>query len=406
MSSDSGQKPAGPKKKRKGRRPKPRITLEERAERALSQLRALGRELGQREGVLPNEPFPVDEVVIPVKVAFTGGSEGEDEQELVERFRSHVREALTAKIAFRPGRVYCFQCGDAGCAHTAPGQSADTFAGYSPTGKPVWITLTNLLINRGDPRVDKLYGDEAEVVAVAQTARELTGELMAGFGRGSLAFKVLGQVAAGLVPPTLWPAKEERFTLTLQIVETRVGKAKKRLRLNIIGLSLDDVFGAAQTSGRLPAERLRRVVRDTRQHLVALGRRVTQAERRGATVDLRTEVEQLISRLANELERIFRPPRRRTQHAYKRHVGGERPTSSALRDARNAPDDRLLHDAERDTIVVLGPRRRAHLFSREGKHVTSLQLRPGEVERKSARKRWRPLSPEQLRDWRGNLEGD
>jgi len=41
---------------------------------------------------------------------------------------------------------------------------------------------------------------------------------------------------------------------------------------------------------------------------------------------------------------------------------------------------------------VLGPRGRAHVFSPDGRHVTSLSLGPAEAERKGGRSRWRPLT--------------
>jgi hypothetical protein len=111
----------------------------------------------------------------------------------------------------------------------------------------------------------------------------------------------------------------------------------------------------------------------------------------------------MLGRLRSEIERIFRAPSHRTQHAQERHVRGERPTSSAIRDARDAPDERVLRDVRRDTMVVLGPKGRAHLFADDGRHVTSLQLRPGELDRKSSRARWRPVTHEEAQRFRQTL---
>ena len=51
-------------------------------------------------------------------------------------------------------------------------------------------------------------------------------------------------------------------------------------------------------------------------------------------------------------------------------------------------------DAHTRAYVVLGPKNRAHLFTSAGKHMTSMQLDPGELDRKVGRRRWRPVSPE------------
>jgi hypothetical protein len=130
----------------------------------------------------------------------------------------------------------------------------------------------------------------------------------------------------------------------------------------------------------------------TEQRMGALGRRANEAERAGEPVDLAAEVEPVLQRLRSEVARLLKPARHRTHHAETRHRGGERPTSSAVRDARRASEHELLEDARRDTVIVLGPKGRAHVFTRDGKHVTSLQLQTGEVERKAGQGRWRAMA--------------
>jgi hypothetical protein len=43
-------------------------------------------------------------------------------------------------------------------------------------------------------------------------------------------------------------------------------------------------------------------------------------------------------------------------------------------------------------MIVLGPRGRAHAFTPEGKHVTSLILDRDALSRRLARRRWRPAT--------------
>jgi len=390
--------------KNKARKP---LTAQQRAQRVLSELRSLGRQLAEEQGLHASEVMPIEELVLPARVAFSGNQK-EGTEALLAAYRERIAESVTARLSFRRGHVYCFQCGSNDCAHARPGTSEETFAGYTATGKPAWISLPNLCIARGDPRVDKLYGGKPEVVTVIQPAHELTEELLPSFGRDSLAFKLIGQVVAGWIPGRVWPASRdsERVALTVQVVETLSSHPRSRLRVNVLGLGPNGLAEAAHESARMPAERLRRAVRETRERVEAIGRRMVEAERRGKPLEVGRESATLLKKLGHELSRIFNSGDKRTRHAQSRHVKGGRPTSSALRDAREAPDERLLRDTRRDTIVVLGPRGRAHLFSPEGKHVTSLQLDPGELDRKSRKGRWVPMAIEDARAWRGELGGE
>ncbi len=113
-----------------------------------------------------------------------------------------------------------------------------------------------------------------------------------------------------------------------------------------------------------------------------------------------TDSERLLKGLARRLERMGRQARRRTSHAEIRR-GDQRPTHKALEDAASAPPERFLWDARRKTVVVLGPRHRAHVFSPEGKHITSLILDGEAMESRIRRNRWVMLDAELLRRFKG-----
>ena len=55
------------------------------------------------------------------------------------------------------------------------------------------------------------------------------------------------------------------------------------------------------------------------------------------------------------------------------------------------------------TIIVPGSRKRAHVFSPEGRHITSLTLNREEVESWKRRKCWRPLDAGGRRRFRVSL---
>jgi len=387
--------------------------LEDRAGKILKDLKELSRDLGEEYGLIRAETFPVESIVLPVTLAMDGRPLNSvthaEASRLVRDLGSRVTEAVKALTAFRQGCVYCFQCDAPDCSHAVPDDPDKTFSGYTATGKPVWRTFLNLCMEWKDPRVEKLYGDAPEVFAVVQQASELKGELLPAFGKGSLAFNVLGQVIAGLVPRSLRiPGREEnRFALTVQFVETRSGAEKPRLRLNILGVGPDEIAEADEHGGPSNrAGRLRHTIRITRQRLNSIGRELARAEQGGRRIDLEGKVNPLLHRLRGDLDRIFRLDRRRTQHAAERHQERERPTGVAVKDAKGASVEKLLLDVRKNTVVALGPKQRAHVFSRAGMHVTSLQLDPGELDRKVGKKRWRPLTDDEVAEFRTVIQGD
>lgn len=376
-------------RRRRGRRR--RLTPEARIRRALRELSRAAAELAEaRHGALPAE------LSLPAPLSPTDGPGWSDR---AARFVEQLGARLTARpeaVAWRDGALYCFQCAAVDCTHAHPPDARHTFAGYVPTGKPTWIEFLELCLQRRPPGFDRLFAERPGVVAFAESAADLTEGLLPGFGgeEGRGGYTVLGQVAVGLLPARLDPQSGERTVLTVQIVETRFSGATARLRLNLIGLDQDAIVrAAADGAPRNPAEQLRRTLHRTRQKLEAVTRRIGNDEARGQQVDPAAAVAPLIGRLRGDLSRIFNPDLRRTRHAESRHRGAGRPTSTAWDDARTAGDDRLLADPHRGTIVALGPKGRAHVFTREGRHVTSLRLDEGELARKVARKRWVPLPP-------------
>lgn len=339
----------------------------------------------------------IDDLVVMLAGRPMGGdaSEARERAEaLVARLRDRVAEAIRGTTAFHQGHVYCFFTDAPESPYSHPSSATDVFAGYHPNGKPSWLGFANLCIARREPRVDRLYGESPEVIAVTQRADELTGGLLPGFGRGSLAWRLHGQVACGLVPRDLdlKSRTADRIALTLQVIETRQRTAGHRLQLNMIGMTPLEVaeIAAASSPGSV-AESFRRLIRATREKVEQLGRRSAVAARRGEPFDLAAHVDQLLLRLRSDLLRVFRSRDHRTRHAEERHQSGERPTALALTDALAAGDGRMLRDEAKDTVVVLGPKRRVHVFSRIGRHVTSLELEPSDIARRVELGRWRPL---------------
>ena len=382
----------------------------DRAARVLGELRGLARDLAAELGAPSSGRFPVDALDLALSLPLGSGPEplAAAGDALIATLRERLDEALRGTMAFREGHVYCFHTDQPESPYSSPPSAASVFAGYAANGRPEWQSFPNLCLARREPRVDRLYADPPEVLALVQTADELSGELLPGFGRGSRAYAVLGQVVLGLVARDLdlRARGAERVALTLQIVETTQGTRDHRLRLNLLGLPAEAIAtAAAEADERSPAEAFRKVLRTARQRIDALGRQLAIAARRGEAVDREALVGQILNRLRTDVLRVLKVRGHRTQHAEVRHQSGERPTSLALQDAHAAIDGRLLNDTQRLTVVVLGPKQRAHVFTPTGRHVTSLVLEPGEVERKLERGRWRPLDRTGVQTFRRAIAG-
>lgn len=310
---------------------------------------------------------------------------------------------LTARpdaIRWQDGAVYCFQYTTVEHAHCQPPDARHTFAGYAPTGKPTWIDFVELCLQLRPAGLDRLFGTPPGVISLVQTADVLNEELLPGFGRGQVGYSVLGQVIVGLLPADLGRS-DERATLTVQLVETRFRGSSDRLRINLLGIDRMVVIDAASAGApRNPAEQLRRTLASTRRRLDTIARRLDEADARREPLRPGPLIEPLLRRLRSDLNRIFSPDHRRTRHASERHGGAHRPTSAAWDDLAGASDERVLRDTRRGTIVVLGRRQRAHVFSPEGRHVTSLRLEAGELTRKTSRKRWVPLAADEISAFR------
>jgi hypothetical protein len=380
-------------------------TAQDQVERALEALEAAASAiLSAEEADAEEGPETVDvHLTLSLTAERGGGDRSERARTILDDLRAQVVRGLEATGTWRPGTVYAFQSKHGEGPHARPPQAQDTFAGYSAHGQPQWISLLNLCIARGDSRVDRLYAERPEIIAIAQTGDELTDGLLPGFGRADARFAVLGQVVAGLVPRGLDPRRteQERVALTLQVVDVQTDSRGHRLRLNLLGMSGEEIAdAAARAPARGPAEGLRRTIAETRHRIDAIDRQRSRLAGTPGEAHVLAQIPTLLTQLRGDVERVFRQVTRRTQHAQDRHAQGERPTSQAQQDLAAASDDRLLLDRKRHTFIVLGPRNRAHVFSPDGRHVTSIRVTPGELSRKTDRSRWITLDPSRIADFR------
>ncbi len=317
-----------------------------------------------------------------------------------EQIRGAVREMATRAEAFQKGSVYCYRCESSACPHSHPPRPSSVFGGYSSTGLPVWPEFSQVLLEQRHPRVDLLYDtSQTDLVALHMGPEMLKQNQLNVFGRQSKTYDILGQVVFGFLRMRTSEgnrSEAERVACTLQAVESRRLDGSPRLELNVLARlsdgspALDAIHGPYQM-------RISDVISSARHRISSLrpSSKTPARKKRGAALpDTVSLAEDVLQGLARKLEKVGRQRGRRTAHA-EGHRVDSRPTSKAWEDVFGASEESILWDKHEKTYVVLGPRNRVHVFSQEGRHVTSLVLRAEAARSRQRRKRWLPLTRDQ-----------
>ncbi len=320
---------------------------------------------------------------------------------LLSALEHALRESAAVASPYRSGRIYCFRCDSAACAHAAPASSNEVFVGYGQTGLPLWEDFAQALLADGHPGVEQLYEGGRKLVARFEEGSTLKDRQLPAFGQSSKTHDVLCQVSAGWFASN---GRQERLALTLLAVEHRGPHGEVRLDLNIVGrpTAHGDV---ATVLGGILDERHAAAIRGARSALHGLQTRLLADDAR-QDPKVRDEVLGRVPAVLRKLERVLgateRRRERRTNHVEERRKQ-QRPVQSARREALKARPETTLVDQHEGTLVVLGKRGRVHVFSPEGRHVTSLSLEPDAVDRRIRRERWRPATLEEAEALQASL---
>lgn len=296
----------------------------------------------------------------------------------VRVLEADIRLAAQRERAVIAGSAFCLRCGHALCDHAAPAGPREVFAGWLPSGRPEWIDFGQLLVDRADPRVDRLFGGPPTVLALTQRPAELTAKLLPAFHAVPGSPELLGQVSAG------WfriAGIEGTVAITLQLLSTGRRRERKVFLHPVVAPELQARWGeldsppwaAAIETGREEVAQLEHFARTTTGPWAVVVQRI----------------DSVLGGLAANLERPERARRRRTQHAeLRRHEG--RPISTALADLEVCPEERFFRDPSHHTWIVVGPKGRTHVFAEDGRHVTSVRYNAAALTRRVDRGRWKP----------------
>lgn len=306
-----------------------------------------------------------------------------------------LQRALRGGYRPHPGRLYCYHCGSDECPHARPAAPGEVFAGYQNTGRPRWLEFLSYMLELEDTRLDQLFDEEHSLLGRVVGRQRLVAAQFLAYGRASLTCRVIGQVVAGYLA-----VGETACALSVLIVED----AGRNLHTQVIAPErLREALADARDRDASPFLRVHEALRATRQHVQALAvpwrGRLPRAER----VSLREQLFATLRHLANSLERKGRQARRRTAHAELRQQQ-QRPVAKAHEDLAAALPEDFCLDRKTQCIVVLGRKGRLHVFNPEARHVTSLQLEGGQLERRFQRQRYVRLEPAALAEFRQKLQ--
>lgn len=341
------------------------------------------------------------DVRLLLPTALRNGQLARDGESLSEALDAALGALLAHGAVFQAGRVLCLRCGTARCGHAVPGDCRQVFAGWGSTGLPRFVDFGQWLLARRDPRLDLLYREPPQLLAVEVSEEELAGSLLPAFAKAEAGYRVHGQVAAGWFQgpdPAASPGARVPFAVTFQILSTQAPGGRRRFGVNVLGLGPggEPLAHLYDRLGEIPWYD---AVQWTQSVLASI-----EAKKKLPRDLLDKRLAGLVGALARRLDKGVRGKERRTAHGELRHRDRERPTGMALPDLAHATPENLLFDVRRETLVVVGDKGRAHVFSLRGKLITSVRYSPAAIERRRGNGTWRPATPEEVAQVRSGVE--
>lgn len=383
----------------------PRDGLQEALERALKSVDHVARTLlAQLQRLAPETVL--DEFQVPVVASVAGGDLAERAAHLLQRLAREVKESLLAGAAFQRGRIYCLRCENSLCEHSLPPSPGHVFTGYGQTGRPEWRLLDQLLVSRQDPRLSRLYEDRREVLTVAMGREAIYERLLPGFEEVQTRYYILAQLCVGYFRPASPSDRCEPMALTVQVTRSQGQPDDAVVGINLVG-RVPDTCGPQESLDDSILEGLHDALEPIRRELRPFRRQGGGRRPPGTGIALERLARRslvLIREACRDLEHRRRVDSRRTQHARKRSQQGDRPTAKAFEEARQASDTRYFLDPQHRTVVVLGGHGRVHVFSPQGKHVTSVVYEGHEIQRRQQQKRWIPMEGGEVTAFRQRIE--
>lgn len=300
-----------------------------------------------------------------------------------EQLRQAVEQAIEASAALQPGRVLDLRNGEAGAA---PPDGRHIFTGYEANGAPRFTPFHQWLLDIQHPDQEQIYRQPPGLVTVLLDEEDLYGEVLPAFKPKRPAVTVRGQLVGGWFQVPHRNGAPGYIALTFQALE--VHGRKGHFALEILGRGPDGE-PLEEAVARLGEAPWRSAAAWGQKALDSIRFQKVKPQSRGE------RIQGILGGVARRLHQVRRGKDRRTGHAEKRHRAGRRPTRMAVADLEKADHRSVYFDRRHDTLVVLGERGRAHVWSPEGKLVTSIRYTPESIERKRRAEIWRPSTKDE-----------
>lgn len=310
-------------------------------------------------------------------------------EELERKLKKSLERELARRRRIPKACIFDYQSGAFDGPHSTQPEPSMVFTGYGSTGHPQWEELFQHLLARGDERVDDVLAHRKRV-AILDDRKALLGNVMEAFGRSRREYSPWWQVNAGY-----FTLKDQRFTLTYQVIEM----PGPQLRGHLIADErlLDAMRESDGRRGQFQG--LASLLRRTDRKVILLSEALEQDGSKASRKKLQQEVRKTLMHLVHAIERKGRQSARRTEHARERQ-SQNRPVHVFVGDLKKAGTEHFFRDVRKNSLVVLGKERRVHVFSSEGRHITSLRLARKEIDNRIRRERYDGVSESEVEDIR------
>jgi len=340
------------------------------------------------------ESLPEIDLNIHFKV---GGRENWDvnfNPDLKEQLVVQLEDAEAGKGVYEAGRVFCFYCNNSLCDCAKPPDLRSVFHSYDSMGKPVWCDFPQLLVEVKHPEVDKIYEKGSQAISHILYGKQLKQDQLSSYGKSSKTYSLLGQIVFGYIGlkipnPAGGKPSLEKAACTVQVAETRESSGGFSLKLNVImgGLSGQEI--KEHLSNR-SLEWLKRAVgiaeRDLKEIAIEAGI-ARKAQDSAQFNEQMKQVPMVLKSLAASINRGERQQKRRTQHVEQRRGNKNRPIHKAVEDVSKAAASDFYYDSEKKSMVCIS-QERAHIFNKDGQHITTFKLSGGELDKRKKAGRW------------------
>ncbi|MAE75366.1 MAG: hypothetical protein CMJ85_00665 [Planctomycetes bacterium] len=334
-----------------------------------------------------------DSVELVLSVPLVTSNIGAAADKLVRDLRGGLEKRVLEAGMLVPGRAWCFSTASFDSDYSRPEDPRQVLVGYGLEGRPRYADLVTLAIERKHESVDELLAGKEGAVSFVEAGAAVTEGVKPAFDPDAIPHRLVAQSIAGL-----FASAEEgrRVALTIQVL-AHDGEDGK-LRLVVHPVSAVDLMD-------LPDPNLRRILRSFQTNLIQIAKTIDGERAAGKEVDVTEAVLGPLRELTRQMSADARNRERKTTHARERGGEGDRPTQLAFPEARSAHDHHLYIDNEEQTVVVIGKKGRVHVFSPDGRHVTTVVMPPANVRQRVSAGRWRPAEPPERGAFRDAIAG-